>query len=499
MPAARPPAALYLLDLEQAGAPAVVGRPKLLRSQLSQATWCASSPAWPAGWIESRPPCATPSRWSRWCSRGICTASCGSSTLPAQPAQTGELATLSAFFHTGTGASRKPVPLFLHPPRKRRRAQRRMRAGAGVSAGGSAGGLVARRVVVGTGKLVEPADVESTAVQTLYLIPRRRFARFQQRRAVGGRCRSRGPEGRQLGRQRVFGGAGGAGLRRGAAGAGAGVGAGWYFDFPAAGERLAGPARMLPVAVAVLECQSPEPRGLSAADCRVPDGAGFRCLLDADAGPGPSIVQQVRLLPQACCCWTCPNPRRARGPTAPGAEPRRSCTPSCSKARIGYRAQGAALELLGAGAVPARGTPAGLLCTQVDAGRLSSARRRRLRPATRGSLVAVVPLPGRCTTGRSTRRAEWKNTGAAKRSASTRSSSPPAPVTALPCAPQLGIPRSAFERLHDKVPEVPAQQAISENTNAVAGTHGVMPAKAAPSRLATSMPTAGAARNGNCC
>ena len=80
--------------------------------------------------------------------------------------------------------------------------------------------------------------------------------------------------------------------------------------------------------------------------------------------------------------------------------------------------------------------------------------------------------------------------GAAKHKASTRSSSPVAPVTDLPSRPQLVIPRSRLMAFITKCPNEPDMHAISAMATAWPGLNGVSPLSTLPTRLAT--PTANA-------
>jgi type IV pilus assembly protein PilY1 len=279
-----------------------------------------------------------------------------------------QLATLSAF-HTGAGASRKPVPMFTAQDAQGR--AQPIALAPSVSSGGSA----ARLVAVGTGKLLEPADVESTAVQTLYLL------NDDGSLAPGGS----GPLGAIVGRaglQAARLGANGSLLvpalpsRQAAfdqtnpvpAAAGqASAGAGWYFDFPAAGERLAGPVRLLQSQL-LFSSVIPKPRGPSAHDCRALEGAGFHYLIDASAGLGLQRPAGTGA-PGGLLLLDLPEATHSTGPDSTGRRTKTVVRALLQQGPYGMT-QGAALDFSALAPCPP-GTPAGLLCTQVDAGRLS--------------------------------------------------------------------------------------------------------------------------------
>ena len=86
-------------------------------------------------------------------------------------------------------------------------------------------------------------------------------------------------------------------------------------------------------------------------------------------------------------------------------------------------------------------------------------------------------------------RTEWKNTGAAKHSAATRSSRPTAPVTdARP--PQLRTPASRLSAFITNSPSVPLPPAMKPITSAGIGLNGVAQYSSAPTKAALAAPMA---------
>jgi type IV pilus assembly protein PilY1 len=274
-----------------------------------------------------------------------------------------QLMTLSAF-HTGTAAARRPVPWFTAQDAQGRAQPITLAPSVSPGAPGAP-----RLVVFGTGKLLEAADVESTGVQTLYLLQDNGLAlpnTAEPSGAIVGRGRLEAvtlrPPGVNLEAPTQP-------SEQAAPGpiAPGPPSAGWYFDFSAAGERLAGPVRVLPSQL-LFTSVIPQARGSTGGVCRKGEGTGFHYLLDMATGQG--LQRAVRTGPSAGLLLL-DVPEAARS-TAPDSAGRRTKTVVRALVQQGPHgvADGADLDFSVTQRCPAD-MPPGLLCTQVNAGVLS--------------------------------------------------------------------------------------------------------------------------------
>lgn len=259
---------------------------------------------------------------------------------------------LSAF-HTGEGVARRPVPWFTALD-----AQGRSQPIALAPSVLPARPGVPPLVVFGTGKLLEPADAVSTAVQTLYLLQDSGSVQPESVGAAGafsGRARLQAvtvrPSDAALLLPELY----------------AAAPLGWYMDFSAAGERLAAPVRVLQSQL-LLTSVVPRPSTSLGSVCRPVQGAAFHYLLDLAKGVGMARPARDGA-PSGL--WVLDVPQAARS-TASDSAGRRTKTVVRAIVQQGPQGvtDGADLDFSALQRCPA-GLPAGLLCTQVAAGVLS--------------------------------------------------------------------------------------------------------------------------------